>query len=48
MGTYSLEDVAEAGASCPLLFFQLYVIKDRAFTAKLLKGASAYLPCPFG
>ncbi|KAK9824718.1 hypothetical protein WJX74_000947 [Apatococcus lobatus] len=40
MATYHLEDVAKAGSACPLLFFQLYVIKDRDFTAKLLQGAA--------
>ena len=42
MATYGLKDVAKAGSSSPLLFFQLYVIKNRDFTAKLLRGASSY------
>ncbi|KAK9836399.1 hypothetical protein WJX84_002922 [Apatococcus fuscideae] len=40
MATYDLKDVASAGTGSPLLFFQLYVIKDRDFTAKLLRDAA--------
>ena len=39
-GNISLERVAEAGGSqVPLLMFQLYVFKDRAFTAKVIASA---------
>lgn len=36
MGTTRLEDVAEASKGSPLLIFQLYVQRDREFTASLL------------
>ena len=39
-GNISLERVAEAGgSSMPLLMFQLYVFKDRNFTAKVIRSA---------
>lgn len=37
MGTTSLEDVAQASEGSPLLIFQLYVSKDRGFTAALIR-----------
>ncbi len=40
MGTVSLEGVAAAGASAPLLIFQLYVLSDRALTRSLLQRAA--------
>eukprot|EP00891_Asterochloris_glomerata_P001620 jgi/Astpho2/1620/fgenesh1_pm.00028_%23_12_t len=39
MATTSLEDVAAAGQSAPCLIFQLYVTKDRKFTASLIQRA---------
>lgn len=38
MGTARLEDVAEASHGSPLLIFQLYVQRDRNFTASLLQS----------
>ena len=38
MGTTRLEDVAEASKGSPLLIFQLYVQRDRDFTASLLRS----------
>ena len=38
MATTSLEDVASAGQSAPCLIFQLYVTKDRKFTASLIQS----------
>ena len=38
MGTTRLEDVAEASKGSPLLIFQLYVQRDREFTASLLRS----------
>lgn len=38
MGTARLEDVAEASKGSPLLIFQLYVQRDRDFTASLLRS----------
>ena len=38
MGTTSLEGVAEASKGSPLLIFQLYVQRDRDFTASLLRS----------
>ena len=40
MGTTSLEGVAEASESSPLLMFQLYVQRDRDFTAALIRSES--------
>ena len=40
MGTVPLAEVREAGRDGPLMFFQLYVIKDRAFTKGLIQRAS--------
>ncbi len=40
MGTVSLEGVAAAGASAPLLIFQLYVLSDRVLTRSLLQRAA--------
>ena len=36
MGTTSLEDVAAASEGSPLIMFQLYVQRDRDFTASLI------------
>lgn len=47
MGTVGLADVAEAGRQAPILLFQLYVIKDRAFTLSLIRSrppVSCHLP----
>ena len=38
MATTSLEDIAAAGQSAPCLIFQLYVTKDRKFTASLIQS----------
>lgn len=38
MGTTSLEDVAAASEGSPLLIFQLYVQRDRDFTASLIRS----------
>ena len=45
MGTVSLEGVAAAGASAPLLVFQLYVLSDRALTRSLLQRAAPHPSC---
>ncbi|KAL0022457.1 hypothetical protein WJX79_003021 [Trebouxia sp. C0005] len=39
MATTSLEDVAKASKGSPLLIFQLYVQRDRDFTASLIRKA---------
>lgn len=44
MATTSLEDVAKASQGSPLLIFQLYVQRDRDFTASLIHSK---LLCPF-
>lgn len=38
MGTTSLEGVAQASEGTPLLIFQLYVQRDRDFTASLIRS----------
>ncbi len=38
MATTSLEDVAKASKGSPLLIFQLYVQRDRDFTASLIRS----------
>lgn len=38
MGTVGLKDVRSAGSAAPLMFFQLYVLKDRDFTRNLIQG----------
>ena len=40
MGTTSLEGVAKASEGSPLLIFQLYVQRDRDFTASLIQSES--------
>ena len=42
MATTSLEDVAAAGQSAPCLIFQLYVTKDRKFTASLIQSQACH------
>ena len=37
MGTVPLADVRQAGAGGPLMFFQLYVFKDRDFVKRLVQ-----------
>lgn len=37
MGTVPLADVRQAGAGGPLMFFQLYVFKDRGFVKRLVQ-----------
>ncbi|CAL8464246.1 g3781 [Coccomyxa elongata] len=39
MGTVPLADVRQAGAGGPLMFFQLYVFKDREFVKRLVQHA---------
>ncbi|EIE24931.1 glycolate oxidase [Coccomyxa subellipsoidea C-169] len=39
MGTVGLADVRQAGAGGPLMFFQLYVFKNRAFVRQLVQHA---------
>jgi len=41
MGTVGLKDVRSAGSAAPLMFFQLYVLKDRDFTRNLIQDAEA-------
>ena len=42
MGTQPLKAVAEAaGSAAPCLWFQLYVLSDRAFVRKLVQGTLA-------
>lgn len=41
ISTARLEDVAKAAGSQGLLFFQLYVYKDRSLTESLIKRAEA-------
>lgn len=38
MGTVKLEEVRAAGEGAPLMMFQLYVIKEREFTQRLIQG----------
>ena len=45
MGTTSLEDVAAASEGSPLLIFQLYVQRDRDFTASLIQSKFSILMC---
>lgn len=37
MGTMPLADVRQAGTGGPLMFFQLYVFKDREFVKRLVQ-----------
>ena len=43
MGTVHMDNVAKAGRDAPLLMFQLYVIKERDYTQKLIEGSSLYM-----
>ena len=45
MGTTSLEDVAAASEGSPLLIFQLYVQRDRDFTASLIRSKFNMICC---
>jgi isopentenyl diphosphate isomerase/L-lactate dehydrogenase-like FMN-dependent dehydrogenase len=40
MGTVGLKDVCNAGRGAPLMFFQLYVLKDREFSKNIIQGLS--------
>ena len=42
MATTSLEDVAKASKGSPLLIFQLYVQRDRDFTASLIRSKAHF------
>ena len=43
MATTSLEDVAKASKGSPLLIFQLYVQRDRDFTAFLIRSKPLFV-----
>ena len=43
MATTSLEDVAKASKGSPLLIFQLYVQRDRDFTASLIRSKTHFV-----
>lgn len=45
MGTVGLKDVCNAGRGAPLMFFQLYVLKDREFTKMIVQGVAMRDPC---
>ena len=47
MGTTSLEDVAAASEGSPLLIFQLYVQRDREFTASLIRSKLIMICCVY-
>ena len=38
MGTVRLDKVAAAGEGAPFMMFQLYVIKEREYTQRLIQG----------
>ena len=38
MGTVRLDKVAMAGEGAPFMMFQLYVIKEREYTQRLIQG----------
>lgn len=42
MSTVPLAEVREAGRGAPLMLFQLYVFRDRAFTQRLVQRACAF------
>ncbi len=43
MATTSLEDVAKASKGSPLIIFQLYVQRDRDFTASLIRSKTHFV-----
>ena len=43
MGTTPLAEVREAGRGAPMMLFQLYVFRDRAFTQRLVQRACPLL-----
>ena len=43
MATQPLEQIAEAGRQAPLLWFQLYVLKDREFVKRMVLSAPRLL-----